>query len=152
MLRRRAAVIAVLGIAGAFISGVGVGTVSRHAAPNAVLAVNYGAALADADTSWTSLPRNVWLSGLGGADANTNRLLTAGDTITIDGKDGHPEVIEVTSRDVIDGDLFGVPNVRFQLVTGRSTGRDRRTVRFMFATETPSSTTLPGKSPADRVL
>lgn len=150
MLRQRAAAATILGIAGAFICGMGVGTVSKHAAPDAVLAVNYGAALADADTSWTSLPRNVWLSSLGGADTNTDRLLAAGDTITIEGKDGRPEVIDVTSREVIDGELLGVPGVRFQLITGQSTGRDRRTVRFMFATETPA--TLPEKPAANRVL
>ncbi|MGD9806599.1 MAG: hypothetical protein AB7E81_23295 [Hyphomicrobiaceae bacterium] len=149
MLRHRAAAVAVLGLAGAFI-GSSAETISRHAAPDSVLAVNYGAALADADTSWTSLPRNIWLSGLGGADAHTDRLLVKGDTITISGKDGQPEVIEVSSREVIDGERLGVPGVRFQLVTGRSTGQDRRTVRFMFATETPSA--LPDKSPANRVL
>jgi len=151
MLRQRAAAVAVLGIAGAFLSGIGVGTVSKHAAPDAILAVNYGKALADADTSWTSLPRNIWLSGLGGADANTDRLLVAGDTITIDGKDGRPEVIRVTSREVIDGAHIGVAGVRFQLVTGHSTGSDQRTVRFMFATEAPVSA-LRDRSPADRVL
>jgi hypothetical protein len=150
MLRQRAAAVAVLGIAGAFVGGIGVGTVSKHVAPDAVLAVNYGAALADADTSWSSLPRNIWLSGLGGADAHTGRLLVAGDTITIDGKDGRPEVIEVVSREVIAGEHLGVPGVRFQLVTGRSTGHDQRVVRFMFATETPAS--LPDKPAANRVL
>lgn len=136
MLRQRAAAVTLLGLAGAFIGGIGVGTVSRHAAPDAVLAVNYGKALADAETSWNSLPRNVWLSGLGGVDAQTDRLLAAGDSITINGKDGRPEVIEVTGREVIDGEQLGVPGVRFQLITGQSTGRDRRSVRFMFATET----------------
>jgi hypothetical protein len=150
MLRQRAAAVAVLGIAGAFVSGIGVGSVSEHVAPDAVLAVNYGAALADADTSWSSLPRNIWLSGLGSADAHTGRLLAAGDTITIDGKDGRPEVIEVVSREVIAGEQLGVPGVRFQLVTGHSMDRDQRTVRFMFATETPAS--LPEKPAANRVL
>ena len=150
MLRHRGLAFAFLGIAGAFASGIGAGTISRHAAPDALLAVNYGAALADADTSWTSLPRNIWLSGLGGADAHTDRLLAAGDTITIDGKDGRPEIIEITGREVIDGERLGVPGARFHLVTGVSTGRNRRTVRFMFATETPPA--LPEKASADRVL
>ncbi|MGE0765462.1 MAG: hypothetical protein AB7L90_03270 [Hyphomicrobiaceae bacterium] len=151
MLRQRAAAIIMFGITGAFAGGIGLGTVSRHAAPDAVLAGNYGSALADADTSWTSLPRNIWLSGLGGADAQTDRLLVAGDTITIDGKDGSPEVIEVTAREVIGGEHLGVPGVRFQLVTGHSTGPDRRTVRFMFATETPPAP-LPEKRTSNRVL
>jgi len=149
MLRQRAAAAALLGIAGAFLGGIGVGTVSRQAAPDTVLAANYGTALADADTSWNSLPRNIWLSRLGGVDTHTDRLLAAGDTITIDGKDGRPEVIEVTGREVIEGEQLGVPGVRFQLITGRSMRHDHRSVRFMFATETPPA---PSEKPGNRVL
>lgn len=151
MLRQRAAVAAVLGIAGAFVSGMGVGTISQKASPDAVLAGNYRHALADADTAWTSLPKNVWLSGLGGADERTDRLLAPGDTITLDGKDGRLEVISVTNREVIDGGLLGAPGVRFQLITGQTTDRHPRTVRFMFATDTPAATHIE-KPATDRVL
>lgn len=153
MPRTRAAAIASLGLAGLLAGGMGIGVLSRYATPEAVLSVNYGKALADADTSWTSLPPNIWLSGLGGADAPVGRVLTVGDTITIDGKDGRPEVVEVTARDVIDGDRIGIPGVRFQLVTARAAHQRDRTVRFMFATEAPSPVpALPDKTASNRVL
>jgi len=155
MLRNRAAAAATFGLAGVLAGGFAIGTLPKTVSPDAILAANYGNALAHArtDTSWTSLPQNIWLSRLGGADANTDRLLTSGDTITIDGKDGRPEVIEVSSREVIDGERMGMPGMRFQLVTGQSTRQANRTVRFMFATEVPAPLpTAPDKSTANRVL
>ena len=141
---RRATVAAVLSLTG-LLAAV---PIAERATPDAVLAGNYGVALADADVSWTSLPRNIWLSGLGGGNGG-DRPLAQGDTITIAAKDGRPQVIEVTGLELIDGDRIGVPGVRFQMVTGRAvTGEQSSPVRFLFATDAPPS----AAAPADRVL
>ncbi len=152
MLRQRAAAALLVLAGGAVAMGLAIGIASHRAAPDAVLIGNYGAAFADADTSWTSLPRNVWLSSLGGDGITaTSRVVAPGDTITISGNDGHPQVIKVTALELIEGDNFGVPGVRFQLVTGRATNdRSGAIVRFMFASEVPVG--LPVKAPADRLL
>jgi hypothetical protein len=144
MLRWKTA--AVLGLT----SLIAAGPIAQRVTPDAVLASNYGAALAGAETSWTSLPHNIWLSRLGGGGGGPNKTLAAGDTITIAAKDGRPQVIEVTGLEFIDGDLIGVPGVRFQLVTGRVAGTLEAPVRFLFATETPYQAPLPAA--ADRVL
>ena len=135
---------AVLGLAGL----IAAGSVADRAAPDAVLANNYGAALAEAETSWTSLPPNIWLSRLGGSGPDT--ALATGDTITISTKDGRPQVIEVTARELIDGDLIGAPGIRFQLVTGRPAGPTGAQVRFLFATDQHQSTSRAVQ--ADRML
>lgn len=123
---------------------------AQRAAPEAILTGSYGSALADADTSWTSLPRNVWLSGLSGGPAGADKVIAAGDTITIAGKDG-PQIIEVTGLEQVDGDRIGVPGVRFQLVTGHTLGSHRSSpVRFLFATDRQNQP--PAVAPADRVL
>ncbi len=151
MLRQRAAA-TLFGLAGALVIGIAVGIVSQRAAPDAVLSTTYGTAFADSDTSWTSLPRNVWLSSVGDDGiTGANRVVAPGDTVTISGSDGHPQVIKVTGLEFIEGDHFGAPGVRFQLVTGRSANdRSGAIVRFMFAVETPIG--LPVKPTADRVL
>lgn len=152
MHRQRAATAMFAGLAGLLVMGVAVSTLACRAGPDAVLATNYGTAFNDADTSWTSLPPNIWLSGLGSIGrAAPDKTIAEGDTITIAGKDGHPDIIRVTALELIDGERFGVPGVRFQLVTGRSTtGATSSVVRFMFATEAPIG--LPIKASADRVL
>jgi len=152
MHRQRVAAAVLAGL-GLLVTGVAIGAaLVGRASPDALLASNYGTAFDDADTSWTSLPPNVWLSGLGSIGrAAPDKTISEGDTITIAGKDGHPDVIRVTALELIDGERFGVPGVRFQLVTGRSTtGATSSVVRFMFATEAPTG--LPIKAPADRVL
>jgi hypothetical protein len=138
--------VAVLGVA----SVIAAGPVAQHATPDAVLANGYGSALAEAETSWTSIPHNIWLSALSGGSAAPEKPLAAGDTITIAAKDGRPQVIEVTGLELIDGDLIGAPGLRFQLVTGRAVGRSGAPVRFLFATETQPPAPLP--TAADRVL
>lgn len=143
---RRATVAAVLGLTGLLAAM----PFAEKVAPDSVLAGNYGAALADADVSWTSLPRNIWLSGLGGGSGG-DRALAQGDTITISAKDGRPQVIEVTGLELIDGDRIGVPGVRFQMVTGRAAGSEQAPpVRFLFATDAPHAGSA--AAPADRVL
>lgn len=142
MLRWRFA--AALGLAGM----IGAGAAAHRVAPDAILASNYKLALAEAETSWTSLSPNIWLSRLG--SSGPERTLAAGDTITIAAKDGRPQVIEITGLEPIDGDLVGVPGVRFQFVSGRAIGTAGPPVRFLFATETPPQTPLPARS--DRVL
>ena len=143
---RRATAAAVLALAG-LLAAV---PIARRVAPDAVLAGHYGAALADADVSWTSVPRNIWLSGLGGGSGG-DRALAAGDTITIAAKDGRPQVIEVTGLELIDGDRIGVPGVRFQMVTGRAAGSEPAAlVRFLFATDAPHAGSA--ATTADRVL
>jgi hypothetical protein len=151
MLRQRAAA-TFLGLTGALAVGLAIGVASQRAAPDAVLATTYGTAFADSDTSWTSIPRNIWLSGLGGESlTGANRLVSPGDTITISGSDGHPQVIKVTERELIDGANFGLPGVRFQLVTGRGdSDLSGAIVRFMLAVETPVG--LPVQPSADRSL
>jgi hypothetical protein len=151
MPRQRAAA-AFLGLTGALVVGLAVGIASQRAAPDSVLATTYGTVFADSDTSWTSLPRNIWLSGLGGDSlTGTNRVVSPGDIITISGRDGHAQVIKVTARELIDGEKFGVPGLRFQLVTGRSDNDLAGTiVRFMLAVETPVG--LHVQPPADRLL
>jgi hypothetical protein len=151
MLRQRAAA-TFLGLTGALALGLAFGIASQRAAPDAVLASTYGTAFADSDTSWTSLPSNIWLSGLGsGSLTGANRVVSPGDTITISSSDGHPQVIKVTAREMIDGERFGMPGVRFHLVTGRS-DRDLpgAVVRFMLAVETPVG--LHAQPSADRLL
>ena len=150
MLRHRA-VLSFLGLAGLLGAGVAMSVVSHRAAPDTVLASQFGAAFADADTSWTSLPPNVRLSGFGGGEAD--RVLAPGATITIAGKDGRPQVIKVTGLEVIDGDRLGVPGIRFQLVTGHAAEDvGGGLVRFMFASEAPATVGPRLKSPVDRVL
>lgn len=136
---------AVLGLASLLVAGA----IWHRAAPDAVLASNYGSALAETETSWTSLPPNIWLSRLGG-DSLAERSLATGDTITVSTRDGRPQVIEVTGLELIDGDLLGMPGVRFQLVTGTASGKPGEPVRFLFATGARSRTPLP--TPADRTL
>lgn len=119
----------------------------HRATPDAMLASNYGKALAEAETSWTSLPPNLWLSRLGSANSDADQALTPGDTITISANDGRPQVIKVTGLELIDGELLGMAGVRFQLVTGLADGAP---VRFLFATGKQRRTPLP--APADRTL
>ena len=134
---------ALLGLVGV----IAIGTLAERAVPDAVLASNYGAALAEAETSWTTLPPNIWLSRLGSGGPDT--ALATGDTITIAAKDGRPQVIEVTGREMIDGDLIGAPGLRFQLVTGRAAGTSGAPVRFLFATHQQQA---PLPVAADRML
>ncbi|MGE0700254.1 MAG: hypothetical protein AB7O57_14245 [Hyphomicrobiaceae bacterium] len=139
------------GVAGLAVLCAGWAMTSAHttATPDAMLAKDYSAALADADTSWSTLPRNIWLSGLGGGMARQGELV-AGDTITINGRDGHPEVIRVTDLELVEGDHIGVPGVRFQLVTGREAGG--RMVRFMFAAGAPPHPSMPAPPTGGRAL
>jgi hypothetical protein len=152
MFSRVAASIALVSaLAGAIAIVAGASTTSREAVAAAVLDGGYTSALADADTSWSSLPRNIWLSGLGGGIPHIARALVPGDTITIGNKDGQPHVIQVLSVEKIEGERVGVPGTDFQLVTGRGIdGREGSHVRFLFAAETPLSMPLP--VPGDRVL
>jgi len=151
MLRQRAAA-AYLGLAGIIAVGIAAGVAYQRAAPDAVLTTAYGTAFADSDTSWQSLPRNIWLSGLGGGPiTGANRMVSPGDTITISGGDGRPQVIKVTARELIDGDKVGVPGVQFQLVTGRTDNvLSGALVRVMLAVEAPVGLPLPPST--DRVL
>jgi len=150
MLRHRAAAV-LLGLTGLVAAGLAAVPIAERAMPDAVLAKHYGAALAGADSSWSSLGRNIWLSGLGGTGIATGRTLAAGDTITITAGDGRPRVIEVVSLELIDGEPIGMPGVRFQLITGHAAGEaEGSVVRFMFASEGPTSAPMP--APADRVL
>ena len=137
---------AVLGLACLIAAGL----IWHRATPDAVLASNYGGALAEAETSWTSLPPNIWLSRLGGGNASAERALAPGDTITISASDGRPQVIEVTGLELIDGELLGVPGARFQLVTGLTAEAPGEPVRFLFATGTQRR--APPPAPADRTL
>lgn len=148
MHRRRATVATAIAAIGLLFAGLELSNVDGRTASDALLARNFGSALADSDTSWSSLPPNIWLSGLGHPGAA--RALSPGDTITIAGKDGSPEVIEVTELSPVDGERIGVPGVQFQLVTGHSrTAAPGQVLRFMFATETPpAARALSG----DRVL
>lgn len=145
MLRWNAA--AMLGL----VSLIAAGPFASRATPDAVLASNYGAALAETETSWSSVPHNIWLSRLGGGGSGPDKILAAGDTITITARDGHPQVIEVTGLERVDGDLIGLPGVRFQMVTGRVEGGSAAPVRFLFAIESPQHQS-PLPAPAARVL
>lgn len=137
---------AALGLMGA----IAAGALAQRASPDAMLASSYGTALAEAETSWTSLPPNIWLSRLGGGSSGAEKALAPGDTITIAMKDGRPQVIEVTGLELIDGDVLGVPGVRFQLVTGRAAAASREHVRFLFATEAQQQVPVPAS--VDRSL
>ena len=147
MIYRKATAAAILGVFG-LVAAI---PLAHRAGPDAVLANGFGKVLADADTSWASMPRNVWLSGLGGIPPGNDKVLAPGDTITIAAKDGRPQVIEVTGLELIDGERIGVPGVRFQLVTGRATDSPATTpVRFLFATD--AATPAPATAQADRLL
>ncbi len=151
MLRPTACAVALLGLAGLCATAFGTEWVTNSAAPDAVLSRSYGAALGDADIAWTTRPQNIWLSGLAGT-AGAGKALAAGDSITIAGKDGRPETIEVIEWESVSGEPIGLPGVRFQLVTGRSRTQVPGTVvRFLFASETPE-TMPPLRTPADRLL
>jgi hypothetical protein len=152
MISRVAASIALVSaLAGAVAIVAGASTTSREAVAAAVLDGGYTSALADADTSWSSLPRNIWLSGLGGGIPNISRALVPGDTITVRTQNGQPHVIQVLSVEKIEGERVGVPATDFQLVTGRGIdGGEGAHVRFLFAAETPLS--MPLAVPGDRVL
>lgn len=143
MFRQTAAVLALTGLAAVW----GAAVMTERARPDAVLAKNYGSALADAETVWTSLPSNLWLSSLGGGRA-AETVLAVGDTITIAGKDG-PQVIEITGLELIEGEHLGIPGARFQLVSGRPRGDAQASLmRFIFASEAPHLTNSPARSPA----
>ena len=132
-----ATVIGLLGLAALIGTGM-VLSPARSTATDGILAQSYGQVLADSDTSWSTLPSNLHLSSLGAAPVSTGAL-SPGDTISINGRDGRPEVIDVVDIEVMDGEAIGAPGVRFQLVTGRSrVQRGDGLVRLMFAV--PSAT------------
>ena len=123
---------------------------------DALLDRSYGQAFADTDTTWDGAgPAGpLWLSSLGdGPAGGTVRLnldepmlrksLAIGDRITVTGGSAargadRADIIVVTGIEQIDGDAFGIPGLRIQVVTGRPIGGDPTaapdaTVRFLFA-------------------
>lgn len=151
MSRSPASIAVILGLA-ALCAAAGGTWLAGRATPDAVLAHDFGRTLAGSSLSWATPPPNVWLSGLDGAGPALAKALAVGDTITISGKDGRPDPIEVTSLEHVDGDRFGLPGLRFQLVTGQSAGQAASAgqVRFLFAVEHPEPAATPRA--ADRVL
>ena len=140
------------GIAGIVTAAWGLSAVAYHAAPDVVLASSFDKALVASDTTWTTTPANVWLSGLGSPGASVGKVITVGDVITINGKGGRPQSIEVTALERIDGARIGLAGVQFQLVTGRSGASPAgRVVRFLFATDTADDRAPVAVMP-DRVL
>ena len=155
MSRPSASVAVCLGLAGLCASAIGGTWLARSAAPDSVLAHDFGQALADASLSWSTSSHNVWLSSNDGAGPVLSKALAVGDTITISGKGGRPDPIEVTALEHVDGDRFGMPGLRFQLVTGQTVAHPpgssaQPTVRFLFALDNPEA--VPAPRSADRVL
>ncbi len=160
MIRPTSAVAVLVGLAGLGAAALAGTWIARGAAPDAVLAYGFGQALASADVSWSSRAPNVWLSSLDGAGPTLGKALSLGDAITIAGKGGRPERIEVTGLEQIDGDRLGLPGVQFQLVSGQlvpgqiedqSIGAPgSQHVRFLFAVDAP----MPASAPlaVDRIL
>ena len=148
MMRPIRSVSALLGLAGLCAAAVGGTWIAPSAAPDAVLAQGFGHVLADADLSWSKPAPNVWLSHFDGAGPTSGKALSLGDTITIAGKGGHPERIEVTGLEQVEGDRLGLPGVQFQLVTGHfeshsagsATGQQ---VRFLFTVDVPPAAVAP---------
>lgn len=137
---------------GSFVLGMALagGGLSGRMSPDGLLTQGYRTALEDQDTAWITPPRNVWLSSLA-EGASGARGLATGDTITLSGRDGQPEAVEVIEIAHVDGDRLGLPGVRFKLVTGRTAGQAPGTVvRFLFSSEAPEA--LPPTLPADRHL
>ena len=130
-------------------AAAGVTILLAGARPEAILARDYGAALATTDTTWdTGRPQNLWLSRHEQVPA-LRRALSVGDRVTIAGT-GSSDSIDVTGLEVVDGAPLGLPGTKLQIVTGHSAnGPAGETVRFLFAVEpTPANTV--GKS--DKVL
>ncbi len=144
MKRPTTPVAVLLGLAGLCVAALGGGWIVRAVTPDAVLAHGFGLALADADVSWSRPAPHVWLSNFDGAGPTSGKALSLGDTITIAGKNGHPERIEVTGLEQVDGDRLGLPGLQFQLVTGQfeapaagsTTGQ---LARFLFAVDAPAA-------------
>lgn len=120
-----------------------------------VLARSYGAALADAETTWPN--RNsghLWLSRLGEQPALLRRALALGDKITV-GSHQNPDVFEVVAFEQIDGTPLGHPSLQIQVVTARPEtaphdSEARETVRFLFAVDT--APVAPALAKLDKVL
>ena len=144
MIRPTTPVAALLGLAGLCVAALGGAWIARGLAPDAVLAHGFGLALAGADVSWSRPAPNVWFSNFDGAGPTSGKALSLGDTITIAGKSGHPERIEVTGLEQVHGDRLGLPGLQFQLVTGQfeapaggsTTGQH---VRFLYAVDAPAA-------------
>lgn len=151
MPRPTNSVAALFGLAGLCAAALAGAWLARGVAPDAVLAQGFGQALADADVAWSTRQSNVWLSGLEGASLTLGKTLSLGDVITISGKDGRPDSLEVTALEQVDGDRLGLHGLQFQLVTGHPRGAPAgHLVRFLFAVDAfpPGSVPLT----ADRVL
>ncbi|MDX2154936.1 MAG: hypothetical protein SFW09_00370 [Hyphomicrobiaceae bacterium] len=142
-----------VGLTAAVFAGLSAGSTARSAAPDAILASGFAHELADSDVAWAMPPANVWLSGLGSSAAAFGKLLVVGDRITIDGKDGRPQHVEVTSLEHVDGGRLGLPGLRFQLVTGRlADTTSPGTVRFLFAVNSTFDPAPAAPRPTDRLL
>jgi hypothetical protein len=159
MVRWKAAAVVTLSLACAAAAGIGAARYGLVAGPDRLLAKSFGSALADSETSWTERHPHVRLSGLGSGTFAAGRVLAKGDVITIAAKNGSPMVVEVTGLEMIDGRILGLPDVRFQLVTGHTArgatgaagGAGSGTlVRFMFSVEPAAVRPMPIAS--DRVL
>jgi hypothetical protein len=109
-------------------------------APDAVLAGAFEDALASTETTWSATAPNVWLSSLGMPAQSFGKTIAIGDMITIKGRTGAPEVIEVTGLEQVEGSGIGLAGVRFQLVTGRPAQQpEAGLVRFLFAGDAPET-------------
>lgn len=159
MRRSTASLATLFGCAGLCVSALAGVWFVRQAAPDAILAHDFRGALAGTNLSWSARSPNVWLSSLDGAPRPLGKSLTLGDTITIAGRGGRPDAVEVTSLEQVDGGRFGLPGVQFQLVTAHPLGRLDGTatahaagapVRFLFSVEQPEAAV--STRPAGRAL
>ena len=137
MLRPIAAVAALI-LAFAAGTVAGRGAMTDRATPDGVLASGFGHALADTDTSWTSMPRNIWLSSLGANTVSGARNLAIGDHITIASGSAKARQVEVVALEHIDGAAIGRDTLRLQLVTAREAANPAAPpLRFMFVLDPP---------------
>jgi hypothetical protein len=121
-------------------------------APEAVLARDYGDALARLAAEWpTPAKANIWLSRSEPAPRPLRKALAVGDRVSIASSAGTLETFEVVSVEEVAADSIGAPQSLIQIVTGRPvSGAGAATVRFIFAVESEADVTGPVK--ADKTL
>ena len=110
------------------------------AAPDRLLQHAYTRSLGSTDLTWSepSDPRLI-LSRTTVSTPHIQRAFAVGDRMTIDGRGGTLQSIEVVAIEQVDGAGLGLDGVNFQMVTGRPDHAGAgETVRFLFAVDAPA--------------